>query len=60
MSTIADPKGRVLLQAPPDSESVGIVEVDLTLARDKQITARNHVFQDRRPEEYSYLLSDLA
>jgi predicted amidohydrolase len=56
LSTIADPKGNVLLQASPASEEAGIVEVDVSLARDKNITARNHLWADRRPEEYARLL----
>lgn len=56
MSTIAGPKGNVLLQAPPAEEQVGQVEIDLNLARDKSITSRNDVFGDRRPEEYALLV----
>jgi predicted amidohydrolase len=55
LSTIADPKGNVLLQASPSAEEVGIVEVDIGLARDKNITPRNHLWADRRPDEYSLL-----
>ena len=55
-STIAGPKGEVLVQAPPDQEAVEVVEVDVALARDKWITARNHVFEDRRVEMYEGLL----
>jgi predicted amidohydrolase len=56
LSTIANPKGEVLLQASPADREVGLVEVALELARDKEITARNHVFADRRPDEYALLL----
>jgi predicted amidohydrolase len=55
LSTIADPKGNVLLQASPSAEEVGLVEVDIGLARDKNITPRNHLWADRRPDEYSLL-----
>jgi predicted amidohydrolase len=55
-STIANPRGDVLLQASADEETVGIVEVDIGLARDKKVTPRNDLFADRRPEEYAYLL----
>jgi predicted amidohydrolase len=58
LSTIAGPTGEVLMQASETSEQVGIVDLDLGLARDKQITARNHVFGDRRVEEYRYLLTE--
>lgn len=54
-STIASPKGEVLAQAAPDGEEVQLVEIDVALARDKQITPRNHVLHDRRPEAYAAL-----
>jgi predicted amidohydrolase len=56
LSTIADPKGQVLLQAPEFEDQVGVVDVDITLARDKRVTSRNHVFEDRWPEAYQYLV----
>ena len=52
LSTVADPKADVLLQASPDREEVGLVDIDIALARDKQVTPRNHVFIDRRVAEY--------
>lgn len=55
LSTIADPCGEVLAQAPQAEEAVCLVDVDLALARDKQITARNHILADRRPGEYTLL-----
>ncbi len=57
LSTIADPRGELLLQASPSEEEVGLVDIDIGLARDKQITSRNHLFADRRPLEYSRLLA---
>ena len=54
-SVIADPRGRVLAQAPPDREEVQLVEADVKAARDKTVTPRNDVFRDRRPEEYGLL-----
>jgi predicted amidohydrolase len=56
LSTIADPKGDVLAQAPEDEVRVSIVDVDIALARDKMITPRNDVLADRRPEEYTDLV----
>lgn len=56
LSAIADPKADMLLQASPDGEEVGLVDIDISLARDKQITPRNHVFNDRRPGEYGGLV----
>lgn len=56
LSTLADPRGEMLAQAPPDEEAVCVVDVDVALARDKQITPRNHLWADRRPEAYSDLI----
>ncbi|MCL7451452.1 MAG: carbon-nitrogen hydrolase [Anaerolineae bacterium] len=57
MSTIADPKGDLLAQAPPAEEAVTVVDADVGLARDKKITARNDLFADRRPDAYGMLLA---
>ena len=56
LSTIADPKGEVLVQAPPAEEDVGMADMDVEIARDKMMTPRNHLFKDRRPAEYSLLV----
>jgi predicted amidohydrolase len=58
MSTIASPTGDVLAQASPADEAVSLVEVDLTLARNKRLTARNDLFADRRPDAYGLLFQD--
>ena len=58
LSTIANPKGEVLLQAAENEVYVGIVTVDIALARDKNITSRNNIFIDRRPKEYSILVNN--
>ena len=57
LSTIADPGGKVLLQASPAEERVGLVNVDIERARDKNITARNNILDDRRPQEYTILVT---
>lgn len=56
LSTIADPKSNILIQASADREETGVVEIDLALARNKQITRKNHSFEDRRPGEYGLLI----
>ena len=56
LSTIADPKSNVLSVAPPDEDAVAVVDIDIALARDKNVTPRNHVFDDRRPAEYTGLV----
>jgi predicted amidohydrolase len=55
LSLIADPKGEVLAQGSEAGTDVLIREVDVNRARDKNITPRNHLFQDRRPGEYGSL-----
>ena len=55
MSLVADPKGNVLIQASESDTEAAVIDVDITQARDKQMTARNHCFCDRRPEEYGQL-----
>jgi predicted amidohydrolase len=55
-SIITDPRGNILCEAPADEPSVGIVEINHLAARDKSVTARNHLFTDRRPEEYGLLV----
>lgn len=51
-SLMADPRGRVLSRASETGNYLFVTEIDLLLARNKQITERNHLFDDRRPEEY--------
>jgi predicted amidohydrolase len=55
MSTIADPRGQVLAQASPTHPEVSRVDIDVNLARTKDITARNNLLTDRRPQEYQLL-----
>jgi predicted amidohydrolase len=54
-SQIVDPRGDLLVQVPAEGEHVVVREVDLALARDKRITARNELFRDRHPECYGNL-----
>lgn len=57
MSTISDPKGNVVYQSSPDAEESRVFDFDLDLARNKQMTARNNLFEDRRPEIYKEILT---
>ncbi|MCS7102596.1 MAG: acyltransferase, partial [Candidatus Korarchaeum sp.] len=52
MSLIADPKMRLLAQAPEEGEYVAAIEVDPSLADNKRINDLNDIFLDRRPEFY--------
>jgi predicted amidohydrolase len=56
-SLICGPDGALLARAPADIESVCLVEVEIAAARDKFVTRRNHIFADRRPDEYAILTS---
>jgi len=51
-SQIVAPRGEILVRAEVEGEGVFVVELDHTLARDKEITAANHIVTDRRPELY--------
>ena len=60
LSTIAGPHGDLLAQASPEREEVCVVEANIELARDKNITPRNNIFADRRTDAYARLLSSDA
>lgn len=47
-SQAVSPSGERLYQLSADSESIGIAEIEIEFARNKQITAKNDLFQDRR------------
>lgn len=55
LSIVADPKGDILLQASDRDEEVGIVQIKPALARDKNVTSKNDIFKDRRPDYYDLL-----
>lgn len=56
LSLIASPEGVVLREASDSNTEIGIVKINLDLARNKMITPRNQIFEDRRPEEYKLLV----
>lgn len=51
-SQIVDPKGEILARANAEEEKVCIIEIDPSLAKDKKVTANNHIFEDRRIDFY--------
>ena len=55
-SQVVSPKMEVLYKAGED-EDAGVVEIDVSLARDKKFTSLNNIFEDRRIDLYSRLLS---
>lgn len=54
-SQIVAPKGKLLNRAPSQRERLYITEIDVDLARDKNITPRNNIIKDRRLEFYAKL-----
>jgi predicted amidohydrolase len=55
-SQITSPDGRILHRAAPESDETGIVELDVSLARDKRTNAYNDLFADRKVEYYQDLV----
>jgi predicted amidohydrolase len=55
-SIISDPAGKTLLKASSEKDEVKITSLDLSQARNKKITPRNHLFNDRQPKNYSILV----
>jgi len=51
-SQITDPQGNILAQANEVEEILMAVDIDPTTARNKTITEKNHLFDDRRKEFY--------
>jgi len=51
-SQITGPRGQVLFRAPAARGIVRVEEIDPSRARDKNLTPRNHLLRDRRPELY--------
>lgn len=51
-SRIVTPAGKVASEAGPDDETLRLVDIDPAEARDKQFTATNDLFADRRPDLY--------
>jgi predicted amidohydrolase len=52
-SQIIAPSGTILAGAPAQETSLCVVEIDPSLARNKQVTQLNDLFDDRRLEFYS-------
>jgi len=52
-SMVIDPAGDIRIHASADNTEIISLEIDPTLAHNKMITSMNHVFNDRRPEQYS-------
>lgn len=59
-SQITGHAAEVLCQAAPDTDEVGIVDINMTIAENKRINEYNDIFEDRRPEFYERLLLNAA
>lgn len=57
-SQITDSIGNRLIQMDGDAVGVASVEIDPALAKDKSITKRNDIFNDRRPSIYRRITQD--
>ena len=57
-SLIINPLGKVLKKANKDKEAILVEEIDLSLAKDKNMTERNNLFEDRRPKYYRKLVEE--
>jgi predicted amidohydrolase len=55
-SQITSPDGKVLKRASENSEEIGIVDIDPSISRNKTITIRNSLIEDRRIELYEDLI----
>ena len=56
-SQILDNRGNILTAMKKDNTGIALVDIDLSRARDKSLTALNDRFKDRRPELYGALAS---
>lgn len=51
-SQVVDPHGNILVRASMTEQEVHVVPLDLSMARNKFLNPRNHLFKDRRPDLY--------
>ena len=56
-SQIAAPDSSILHRSDDKTEGVTVVDIDLAMARDKNVTEFNNIFEDRRPEFYQNLVT---
>jgi predicted amidohydrolase len=54
-SQITDPSGRLLFRAATTGEAIGVVRIDLRLARDKRLNSYNDLWEARVPRAYRKL-----
>lgn len=51
-SQVVNPRGNIIYRAASQRNSLYVCEIDPEAAKDKKITEKNHIFNDRRPEFY--------
>jgi predicted amidohydrolase len=51
-SQVVDPNGEILYRASVDDEEMQIVDIDISIARNKHLNQRNDIFLDRRDDLY--------
>ena len=52
MSQVVGPRGELLVRADEVEEDLRVIDIDPARAKNKMITPRNHLIDDRRPEFY--------
>ena len=57
-SQIAAPKGELIYRADSGVEELYIAGIDVTKSRDKRMTQKNDLLEDRRPEYYTDLIGN--
>jgi predicted amidohydrolase len=55
-SLLVSPRGEELARAPAAADAILIAEIDPAAARDKQVTPRNDLIADRRPDLYGEIV----
>lgn len=51
-SQIASPRGEIFRRAGTEGAEIVVVDAEISLADDKNVTPHNHLLNDRRPEAY--------
>ncbi len=51
-SVIYGPRGNILASAPKTEDHVAVIDIDIHRARNKNLNARNHIYDDRVPDLY--------
>lgn len=52
-----DPEGEIIAEASPDQQEIVFTTIDPLHSRNKMLTPKNHVLDDRFPEEYGGLIN---